>query len=207
MRPISSTFIAIGLAGALGAATPYAQTTPARPDTSRQTQPRDDKANATASADMEFARKAAEGGKKEVESAKMAASKATNADVKAYANRLIADHTKANNELQSLMKNKRMSPAPADKGDMANRGDKADKSDRAAMGDESWRQQTGAAFDRAWIEHAIADHEKTIALFETETREGTDAELKAWAQKTLPTLREHLQQAQNLKTKTTSSQQ
>jgi putative membrane protein len=150
-----------------------------RPD---QQPPRD--ASKPMSADTEFAQKAAMGGKHEVEGAKFAAGKASNAGVKAFANKLVKDHTAANNELMSMMKKKQI-PMAAD--------------ENAAP--EPWRQQTGAAFDRAYIEHAITEHEKDIALFEAEAKDGGDAELKAWASKKLPTLREHLKTAQDLKAK------
>ena len=59
----------------------------------------------------------------------------------------------------------------------------------------------GAAFDRAYVDDQIRDHEKTIALFEREAKSGKDAELKAFAEKTLPTLKEHLSMVRDLKTK------
>jgi len=72
---------------------------------------------------------------------------------------------------------------------------------------EAWRTQTGAALDRAFIDHAVTEHEKTIALFESEAKDGSDAELKAWAGKTLPTLREHLKAAQDLRSKLQTTNQ
>ena len=152
----------------------------ARPDQ----QPARDTATKPMSADTEFAQKAAMGGKHEVEGAKFAAGKASNAGVKAFANKLVKDHTAANNELMSLMKKKQIPMG---------------KEDQPAP--EPCRDQTGAAFDRAYIEHAITEHEKDIALFEAEAKNGGDAELKAWAGKKLPTLREHLKTAQDLKAK------
>lgn len=137
-----------------------------------------------ATADTEFAQKAAKGGKHEVEGAKFAAGKASNAEVKALANKLVKDHTAANNELMSIMKKKQITAAADEK-----------------PAPEAWRNQTGPAFDRAYIDHVIAEHEKDIALFETQSKNGSDAELKAWAGKKLPTLREHLKTAQDLKAK------
>ena len=136
------------------------------------------------SADTEFAQKTAMGGKHEVEGAKFAAGKTSHAGVKAFANKLVKDHTAANNELMSIMKKKQIPMAADDK-----------------TAPEPWRDQTGAAFDRAYIEHAITEHEKGIARFEAEAKDGGDAELKAWAGKKLPTLREHLKAAQDLKAK------
>src|SRR6478735_4057462 len=139
--------------------------------------------------DSEFANKAANGGKHEVEAGKFAAAKASSAEVKAYANRLVTDHTKGNQELMQLMKSKHITA----------------KDGKAEP--EPWRSQSGAAFDRAFIDGAIADHEKDIALFEAEAKDGTDADLKAWAAKTLPTLREHLKAAQDLRSKLPSTDQ
>jgi putative membrane protein len=59
----------------------------------------------------------------------------------------------------------------------------------------------GAAFDRAYVDDQIRDHDKTIALFEREVKSGKDPELKAFAEKTLPTLKEHRSMVQELKTK------
>lgn len=54
----------------------------------------------------------------------------------------------------------------------------------------------GARFDTAYASVAVRDHEASGALFEGESRGGSDAGLKAWAARTLPTLREHLRLAQ-----------
>jgi putative membrane protein len=146
-------------------------------------QPPRDTMTKTAGADVEFAQKAATAGKHEVEGARFAATKASNADVKALANKLVKDHTAANNELMTMMKKKQITAA----------------TDNPPA--EAWRKETGAALDRAYIDHVIAEHEKDIALFEAESKNGDDAELKAWAGKKLPALREHLKAAQDLKAK------
>ena len=150
-----------------------------RPD---QQPPRDAMTKASGM-DADFAQKAATAGKHEVDGAKFAASKASNAEVKALANKLVKDHTAANNELMAMMKKKQIT-ASAD-----------------TPASEAWRNETGAALDRAYIDHVIAEHEKDIALFEAESKNGDDAELKAWAGKKLPALREHLKAAQDLKAK------
>jgi putative membrane protein len=181
------------LAAAFAAATSgfaYAQT----PNAGAKPQTRDSAAKMNdqkMSSDHQFAHKAAMGGQKEVASAKFAAGKASNAAVKALANKLITDHTAANNELMSLMKTKRITP---------------EKDSKAEP--EPWRSQAGAAFDRAYVDHVITHHEKDIAMFEAEAKDGTDPELKAWAEKKLPALREHLKMAQDAKSKlsTTTNQ-
>lgn len=178
------SLVAAAAVVALSGGAALAQTPGAQP--SRAGQPSDANSQRSGSAaDSGFAQQAAAGGKKEVESARFAAGKASNADVKAYANHLVADHTSANEELMRLMKTKKI----------------ADSGAAAKPAAEAWRNQTGAAFDRAFIDHAIEDHEKTIALFQTESTTGTDPDLKAWATQKLPTLREHLKAAQDLKAK------
>ena len=173
------TFTALSTAGlALALVTGAAAQTP-RPDQ----QPTSGASMSATSPDQDFAQQAAMGGKHEVEGAKFVAGKASNAGVKSYANMLVKDHTAANNELMSLMKKKHITAA----------------TDKPMA--ESWRKESGAALDRAYIEHAITEHEKDIALFEKESKDGGDAELKAWAEKKLPTLRAHLKTAQDLQSK------
>jgi putative membrane protein len=179
MNRTLSPMLTAALALALGTGA-LAQT--ARPDKDKPSS--HDTAVKAEGADVEFAQKAATGGKHEVAGAKVAAAKGSSAEVKSYASKLVRDHTAANNELMAMMKKKHIPPAAEEK--------------PAA---EPWRNETGAAFDRAYIEHAISEHEKDIALFEAESKDGGDAELKAWAGKKLPALREHLKTAQDLKTK------
>ena len=57
---------------------------------------------------------------------------------------------------------------------------------------------SGAAFDRAYIADMLADHKKDVAEFERQSMHAADADLKAFAAKTLPTLKDHLQQVEQL---------
>jgi putative membrane protein len=59
-------------------------------------------------------------------------------------------------------------------------------------------KQSGTGFDQHYMKHMIQDHEDDAALFETEARDGQDPDLKAFAAKTLPTIKEHLQMAKSL---------
>src|SRR5690349_10773310 len=118
MHRISTSALTAGLAFAIASGA-FAQTP--RPEQ----QPARDAAVRTAGADSEFAQKAAIGGKHEVEGAKFAAGKASNAGVKSLANKLVKDHTTANNELTGMMKKKQITAA-------------ADDSKPA----ESWRNET-----------------------------------------------------------------
>jgi len=61
--------------------------------------------------------------------------------------------------------------------------------------------KSGAAFDKAYADHMAKDHSKAVALFESASK-SSDPELAAFAQKTLPTLQEHKQLADNLRANT-----
>lgn len=70
---------------------------------------------------------------------------------------------------------------------------------------EPWMSANGAAFDRGFIEAQVKAHQEAISLFEAQANSGSDAELKAFAQKQLPALRAHLRQAQDLQAKLPST--
>jgi putative membrane protein len=210
MHRIHSMALAAGLAVAVGIGTAAAQTPPPSqtpPKPTPQTTPHDKASmpdKPMTSPDAEFAQKAANGSKHEIDGAKFAVNKAQNAEVKALANRLIKDHTAAANELSTIMKNKKIAMGGPDMhSDAAKRDqtatDKPDQKDQP--GNESWRSASGPAFDRAYVDHLITEHEKSITLYETEANSGSDAELKAFASKTLPTIKDHLKAAQDLKAK------
>jgi putative membrane protein len=141
------------------------------------------------SAAARFVVQAAEGGMTEVAKGKLAAQKGAHEGVKQFGQKMVDDHTKVAEELKSIATAKNITvPGDALKTPMQATMAKLEKLE-------------GAAFDRAYVEDQIRDHEKTIALFEREVKTGKDAELKAFAEKTLPTLKEHLTTVQDLKTK------
>jgi putative membrane protein len=171
---------------------PQAPTPPrATPETPRRAAPeRARRPNAAhkdhqagAGADAAFVKKAAEGGMAEVEIAKLAQEKAQNADVKSFAAKLEKDHSQANDELKQLAAQKNIT-LPAAKGHSATYA--------------KLEKLSGAAFDQAFVSAMVADHQKDIKAFERESSSGTDADVKAFASKTLPTLKDHLQQVQDL---------
>jgi putative membrane protein len=142
----------------------------------------------SANADARFVMQAAEGGMLEVAKGKLAAQKGAHEGVKQFGQKMVDDHTKANEELKSLASSKNITlPADAPKG-------------RAQAALSKLEKLDGAAFDRAYVDDQVRDHEKTIALFERQAKSGKDAELKAFAEKTLPTLKQHLTTVRDLKT-------
>ena len=132
--------------------------------------------------DKEFISKAGMGGLAEVRMGTLALEKAASADVKQFAQRMVTDHSKANDELSQLAMAKGAT-LPAEL-----HGDHQKAFEHLSM-------LSGAEFDKAYMKHMVEDHQKDVAEFERAAGGATDADVKAWAGKTLPTLREHLQQA------------
>lgn len=134
-------------------------------------------------ADRSFMRKAARGGMLEVELGKVAQQKAMNDQVKQFGARMEQDHSKANGELKQIAANKGVDLPAA-----------PNKKEQKEM--DKLKNMSGAEFDRAYMKHMVADHKKDIAAFEREAKDGRDADVKSFAEKTLPTLRQHLEMAQ-----------
>lgn len=131
-----------------------------------------------------FVKKAALDGMTEVELGKVALTKSQDAKVRSFAERMVKDHGKAGEQLATLAKSKGLD-APTS----------LDAEHQSMV--QTLSSKSGAAFDAAYGEHMNADHSKAIALFEGASK-GSDAELAAFAKKTLPTLKEHKQLAQGL---------
>ncbi|HEX9941669.1 MAG TPA: DUF4142 domain-containing protein [Thermoanaerobaculia bacterium] len=138
--------------------------------------------------DKKFIWNAAVGGMEEVQLGQLAAQKASNPDVKNFGQRMVDDHSKANDRLKSLAAQKGVTlptTLPADK-----RKD-VDKLSKLS----------GAAFDREYMSMMVKDHKKDVSEFDKESKQARDSDVKSFAQGTLPTLREHLQMAQSIAAK------
>ena len=133
--------------------------------------------------DSAWVTKAAQGGIAEVELGRLATAKAASDEVKKFGQRMVDDHSKANDELKTLAQNKTITlPAEIDAKHKA-------EHDRLA-------KLSGGAFDRAYMQAMVAGHREVANLFRTESMSGKDPDVKAWAAKTLPTVEEHLKMAQ-----------
>ncbi len=132
--------------------------------------------------DQDFITEAVKGGKMEVEMGNLVKDKAQNKRVKAYADMMIRDHTKANGELESILKEKKYSSS----------SQKMDKQDNHMS---SLKNQTGKDFDRAYMKMMVKDHNEDIDLFTKQGNSGKDSQLKDFARKTLPLLKIHLDSA------------
>lgn len=143
-------------------------------------------AGATAkSADSHFVMDAAAGGMAEVEMGRLAADKATSPDVKEFGQKMVDDHSKANDELKQIASQKGITLPSA-----MNAREKA-KMDKMS-------KLSGGAFDKAYMADMVEDHKKDVAEFQKEAASGKDPDVKAFASKTLPTLQEHLKMAQDV---------
>jgi len=137
--------------------------------------------------DQAFVTKASQGGMAEVQLGQLAATKGVAADVKAFGQRMVSDHTRANDELKA---------AATAAGATVSTELSSDQRDTLAKLD---KEAAGQDFDSAYAKAMVKDHKEDIELFRDEASSGQNAGLKAYAQKTLPTLEEHLRMAQALK--------
>jgi len=120
-----------------------------------------------------------------------ATEKASSEEVKKFGQLMVDDHSKANEELKSLAESKKIDLTKAQAGAKKN-GD--------AMSDKL-RKLDGAEFDKGYIMMMVKDHEKDVKAFEKESKDGEDADIKAFAAKTLPTLQSHLEMVKELQKK------
>lgn len=130
-------------------------------------------------ADAEFATKAAAGGMAEVELGNLALTKTSHAKLKEFANMMVNDHSKVNEELKTIAKMKNITlPGMVDE-------------DHQKKINEL-KTKTGADFDKAYTEAMVDGHKKTLDLMNAEAKDGKDPELKAFAAKTAPAVQTHL---------------
>jgi putative membrane protein len=138
----------------------------------------------------EFVKKAGAAGVAEVEMGKLGTQKAKNEDVKAFAARMVTEHTKANKELAATAQAKDLEVPTAP--DMRHK----------AMMQKFDGQSAGKDFDHEFMQQMVKDHKAVVELFGTAANdESLDADLHALAQKTLPVLQQHMKDAQALETK------
>lgn len=130
-------------------------------------------ASKISAADANFVNAAAGGGMMEVAMGKTAAKNSKNADVKSFGNRMVTDHSAANNELKAIASRK---------------GIKLPSAGSAPK----WSN------DKAYMDMMVQDHQKDLAEFKAEASKGSDPEIKAFAGKTSKTVAEHLKMAKEV---------
>jgi putative membrane protein len=126
-------------------------------------------------ADQVFAMMAAKGGQVEVQLSKLATDRAGSPEVKQLAQRLVQDHTKANQELMAVAKEQDISLPKS-----------LDDTHEAVV--KLFSKLEGAQFDREFLRYQVMHHEKDTAAFSVQAKDGQDPALKAFAAKQLPIL-------------------
>jgi Predicted outer membrane protein len=139
--------------------------------------------SSVSAADQEFAKKAAQGGMAEVELGRLAQRQGTSAHVKDFGKMLVEDHTKANNDLKDVAAKENITLP-------------TDVSSEQRQNIDRLSKYSGAKFDREFLKDSVTDHREDISEFEKEANNGHDQALKSFASDKLPTLRKHLQMAE-----------
>ena len=137
--------------------------------------------------DRTFAQKAAEGGLAEVALGQLAQQNADSQQVKDFGQKMVTDHSAANQELQQIAQQENLT-LPTE----------PDSKDQALQ--KRLSAMKGSAFDAAYARDMVKDHQQDVADFKREAQSGKDPALKAFAQKTLPVIQEHLQMAEAVST-------
>ena len=134
-------------------------------------------------ADQQFVEDASTAGATEIAASKLALTNSSDAQVKSFAQRMIADHTRLARNLDVVAKQQGITAAPS--------------ADAAVTG--SLESLHGADFDKAYIAQvAVEGHRKAVALFSTESKDGNNAQLKNVAARALPIIKHHYEMAQQL---------
>jgi len=139
--------------------------------------------------DQDFVTRASSMNVAEISAHKSAATHAMSADVKMHAKHMLADHQKMGDEMKALASKKNMTISndpPADKKQMI---------------DDMNANKKGKDWDMAYLNAQVNDHQEAISLFESASSSVKDPDLKAMIDKTLPTLRSHLQMVQDAQSK------
>jgi putative membrane protein len=135
--------------------------------------------------DYKFAVSATRGGAAEVNLAQVAIQKAADPGVRQFAQRMLQDHTKANQQLAQILSQKGVT-IPTETSSSEQR-----EVDRL-------QKLSGADFDKAYMDHMLRDHKKDVKEFEKASESATDTDIKAFAANTLPILQDHLRMAEEL---------
>lgn len=139
-----------------------------------------------AKSEQAFMRQAAQNGYAELGSSKLAQDKATDAQVKTFAQRMVEDHTLAEAELKSLASAKNVELPDEPSATQKRRHDALSRLE-------------GAAFDRRYVQQmGVQAHRDNIALYRKAAANARDADVKAFADKQLPILEKHLEMAREL---------
>ena len=182
----------------LGVAVAFAQATPSPQVTDKKTDPHGQGAHSAdhgmstnkgaglmvGKDDHDFLLKVAQENTAEIEAARLAQEKASSSEVKEFARKLEQDHQKTSEQLKVLAQQKNVE-LPSDMG-------------KHAQAVEKIRGLSGDKFDKEFMKMQVNHHKKDVGAFQKQTERSMDSDVKAFASTTLPTLQQHLQEAQQL---------
>jgi putative membrane protein len=137
----------------------------------------------------DFVKTVAIGDTFEIKSGQLASDKAQNDDAKSFGKQMTEDHSKTSEDLKDLIDDEDIKIEPPSKLD-----------DEHQANLDKLKNLSGNQFDKEYARMQIDAHQKAVALFESYAAAGENDKLKEWANATLPTLKEHLEHAQDLKT-------
>lgn len=184
-----SLITAATLTGLLALSPAFAQTATTTKTTTTKAAAKTTTSTSTlSSGDRKFLTDASQGGMLEVELGKIAAQKSSNPDVKAFGQRMVDDHSKADDQLKQVAAGKGVTLS-----------DKLSPTKQKEV--EKYNKLSGAAFDSSYISHMVSDHKQDVAEFQKESKNGKDTDVKSFASNTLPTLEDHLKMAQDISSK------
>jgi putative membrane protein len=143
---------------------------------------------ASGNPDHAFMMAAAQSNLAEIETGRLAMEKGSHPEVKQFGHHMVEDHGRANEELAELAKKKGVA--------LPDKPDEAHQQDAARL-----KELSGAEFDKRYAGMMVADHVKAVALFEEKAKQAQDPDVRAFAEKTAPKLREHLKMARDLNAK------
>jgi putative membrane protein len=143
---------------------------------------------AVTTAEQQFVAKAAQADRAEVDLANLALQKSNNPDIKQFAQRMVDDHTKNQQQVDSLASKLSItSPSSA--------------SSEETQAKDRLQNLSGEQFDRAYARMMVQDHRKDVNEFKREKQTAQNSELKQYVDQTLPVLEQHLQLAEQLNSK------
>lgn len=118
------------------------------------------------------------GNLQEIQIAKLALQKSTNSEIKAFANKMIADHGQAETQLLQIIKTRNFQIPP--------------EATDTPVDDLMLKNLSSKEFDRMYVHMMVPDHRETVQLFDKYALTGKDPDVNAFAKQTLPKLKEHL---------------
>ena len=135
--------------------------------------------------DATFMTNAARGGLAEVQLGQLAEKNGRSATVKRFGQRMVEDHGQANQAMVGLARQKQITPPDSIGAEQQQIYDNLAK-------------LRGSAFDRAYAQAMVRDHQEDLRAYQEEAQGGTDPDVKAFAARNVPTLQRHLRMAQRL---------